>query len=34
MQTRPNLLRQHESLRREVDGLRQMIETGGCVLTH
>jgi tetratricopeptide (TPR) repeat protein len=34
LQTRPNLLRQHESLRREVDGLRQMIETGGCSLTH
>lgn len=26
LQTRPNLLRQHDDLRIEVDGLRQMIE--------
>ena len=34
LQTRPNLLRQHEDLSQEIDGLRQMIETGGCAFTH
>ena len=34
LSARPNLLGEHEALRREVEALRRMFDAGGCALSH